>query len=82
MRFMIVLPILLLGACNVARDGNNDTVSVTVNEDVAANTAANVSNAMLAKATGASATSRRIMCLSESFSPWEVFCYLNDHVIA
>jgi hypothetical protein len=44
MRIMIVLPLLFLGACNVAKDGNNDTVSVTINEDLAANTAANVSN--------------------------------------
>jgi hypothetical protein len=44
MRIMIVLPILLLGACNVAKDNANNTVSVTVNEELAANTAANVSN--------------------------------------
>ena len=44
MRIMIALPLLLLGACNVTKDGNNDTVSVTVNEELAANTAANVSN--------------------------------------
>ena len=44
MRMMIALPLLMLGACNVTKDGNNDTVSVTVNEDLAANTAANVSN--------------------------------------
>jgi len=44
MRIMIVVPILLLGACNVAKDGANNTDSVTVNEDLAANTAANVSN--------------------------------------
>jgi hypothetical protein len=44
MRMMIVLPILLLGACNVAKDNANNTVSVTVNEELAANTAANVSN--------------------------------------
>ena len=44
MRMMIALPLLLLGACNVTKDGNNDTVSVTVNEDLAANTAADVGN--------------------------------------
>jgi hypothetical protein len=44
MRIMIALPLLLLGACNVTKDGNNDTVSVTVNEDLAANTAADVGN--------------------------------------
>jgi hypothetical protein len=44
MRIMIALPILLLGACNVAKDNANNTVSVTINEDLAENTAANVSN--------------------------------------
>ena len=44
MRIMFALPLLLLGACNVTKDGNNDTVSVTVNEDLAANTAADVGN--------------------------------------
>jgi hypothetical protein len=36
--------ILLLGACQVSKDDANDTVSVTYNEDVAANAAADVAN--------------------------------------
>jgi hypothetical protein len=44
MRIMLVLPVLLLGACNVSKDNANNTVSVTLNEDVAANTAADISN--------------------------------------
>ena len=36
--------VLLLGACQVNKDDANDTVSVTYNEDVAENTAADVSN--------------------------------------
>jgi hypothetical protein len=41
---MIVLPCALLGACNVTKDEANNTVSVTYNEEVAANTAADVTN--------------------------------------
>jgi hypothetical protein len=44
MRIMLVLPVLLLGACQVSKDDANNTVSVTLNEDVAANTAADVTN--------------------------------------
>jgi predicted small secreted protein len=44
MRIMIVLPILLLGACNVTKDNANNTTTLTINEDLAQNTAANVSN--------------------------------------
>ena len=44
MRIMLVLPVLLLGACNVAKDNANNTVSVTINEEVAANTANDVGN--------------------------------------
>ena len=44
MRMMIALPLLMLGACNVAKDGNNDTISITVNEDAAENTAAKLGN--------------------------------------
>jgi hypothetical protein len=44
MRIMLALPLLLLGACNVAKDNANNTVSVTVNEELAANTAADVGN--------------------------------------
>lgn len=36
--------VLLLGACQVNKDDANDTVSMTYNEDVAENTAADVSN--------------------------------------
>jgi hypothetical protein len=36
--------VLLLGACQVSKDDANDTVSVTYNEDVAANAAADVAN--------------------------------------
>ena len=39
-----LIPLLLLGACQVSKDDNNDTVSVTYNEDVAANAAADVGN--------------------------------------
>ena len=44
MRVILVLPVLLLGACQVSKDQANNTVSVTLNEDVAANAAADVSN--------------------------------------
>jgi hypothetical protein len=44
MRIMLVLPVLLLGACQVSKDDANNTVSVTLNEDVAANTAADITN--------------------------------------
>ncbi len=44
MRFLIALPLLLLGACQVSKDDANNSVSVTYNEDVAANAAADVSN--------------------------------------
>jgi hypothetical protein len=46
MRIMLVLPVLLLGACNVAKDSANNTVSVTVNEEVAANSIDNAGNAI------------------------------------
>ena len=36
--------VLLLGACQVSKDDANDAVSVTYNEDVAANAAADVAN--------------------------------------
>ena len=36
--------VLLLSACQVSKDDANDTVSVTYNEDVAANAAADVAN--------------------------------------
>jgi hypothetical protein len=44
MRAMFILPALLLGACQVSKDDANNTVSVTLNEEVAANTAADVGN--------------------------------------
>jgi hypothetical protein len=44
MRMILILPVLLLGACQVSKDDANNTVSVTLNEDVAANTAADISN--------------------------------------
>jgi hypothetical protein len=39
-----MLPLLLLGACQVSKDEANNTVSVTYNEDVAANAAVDVTN--------------------------------------
>jgi hypothetical protein len=39
------LPLLLLAGCNVSKDNANNTVSLTVNEEVAANKAADVGNA-------------------------------------
>ena len=46
MRLIIIstAAILTLGACQVSNDDANDTVSVTYNEDLAENTAADVSN--------------------------------------
>jgi hypothetical protein len=44
MRIMLAIPLLLLGACQVSKDDANNAVSVTYNEDVAANAAADVSN--------------------------------------
>ncbi|HWJ59349.1 MAG TPA: hypothetical protein VNR68_06935 [Sphingomicrobium sp.] len=44
MRIMFALPLLLLGACQVSKDDANDTVSVTYNEDLAENVAADVGN--------------------------------------
>lgn len=44
MRIILVVPLLLLGACQVSKDETNNTVSVTYNEDVAANAAADVGN--------------------------------------
>ena len=43
MRIIFLAP-LLLGACQVSKDETNNTVSVTYNEDVAANAAADVGN--------------------------------------
>jgi hypothetical protein len=38
------VPLLLLGACQVSKDDNNGTMSVTYNSDVAENAAADVGN--------------------------------------
>jgi hypothetical protein len=44
MRIIFALPLLLLGGCQVSKDDANNTVSVTYNEEVAANAAADVTN--------------------------------------
>ena len=44
MRAAIVIPILLLGACQVSKDDANDSVTVAYNQDVAENAAADVAN--------------------------------------
>ena len=44
MRIALALPLLLLGACQVSKDDQNDSVSVTYNQDVAENAAADVAN--------------------------------------
>jgi hypothetical protein len=44
MRIALALPLLLLGACQVSKDDNNGTTSVTYNSDVAENAAADVGN--------------------------------------
>ena len=44
MRAAIVIPVLLLGACQVSTDDANDSVTVAYNQDVAENAAADVAN--------------------------------------
>ncbi|MFL6765775.1 MAG: hypothetical protein ACJ8FO_11325 [Sphingomicrobium sp.] len=44
MRIALAIPLLLLGACQVSKDENNGTTSVTYNSDVAENTAKDVGN--------------------------------------
>jgi hypothetical protein len=44
MRILIVLPLLALGACQVSKDNANNTVSVTFNQEVAANATEDVGN--------------------------------------
>jgi len=44
MRIALAIPLLLLGACQVSKDENNGTTSLTYNSDVAENAAADVSN--------------------------------------
>ena len=44
MRILFAIPLLLLGACQVSKDANNGTTSVTYNSDVAENAAQDVGN--------------------------------------
>ena len=44
MRILFAIPLLLLGACQVSKDDNNGTTSVTYNSDVAENAAADIGN--------------------------------------
>ena len=44
MRIAYAIPLLLLGACQVSKDNNNGTTSVTYNSDVAENAANDVGN--------------------------------------
>jgi hypothetical protein len=44
MRISYVIPLLLLGACQVSKDNNNGTTSVTYNSDVAENAAQDIGN--------------------------------------
>lgn len=44
MRIALAIPLLLLGACQVSKDNNNGTTSVTYNSDVAENAATDVGN--------------------------------------
>jgi hypothetical protein len=44
MRIVLAIPLLLLGACQVSKDENNGTTSVTYNSDVAENAAADIGN--------------------------------------
>ena len=44
MRIALAIPLLLLGACQVSKDDNNGTMSVTYNSDVAENAAKDVGN--------------------------------------
>jgi hypothetical protein len=41
---LAIVPLTLLGACQVSKDENNGTTSVTYNSDVAENAAADVGN--------------------------------------
>ncbi len=43
MRIMLAVPLLLLSACQVSKDSNNGTASVTYNGEVAANAANDIS---------------------------------------
>ena len=44
MRIALAIPLLLLGACQVSKDDNNKSMSVTYNSDVAENAAADIGN--------------------------------------
>ena len=44
MRIALAIPLLLLGACQVSKDENTGTTSVTYNSDVAENAAADIGN--------------------------------------
>jgi hypothetical protein len=44
MRILFAIPLLLLGACQVSKDNNNGTTSVTYNSDVAENAAKDIGN--------------------------------------
>ena len=44
MRVLFAIPILALAACQVSKDNQNGTTSVTYNSDVAENTAAAIGN--------------------------------------
>ena len=41
---LAIVPLLVLGACQVSKDENNGTTSITYNSDVAENAAADVGN--------------------------------------
>jgi hypothetical protein len=44
MRIALAIPLLLLGACQVSKDDNNGSMSVTYNSDVAENAARDAGN--------------------------------------
>ncbi len=45
MRIVLVIPLLLVSACNVSTDANNDSMTVQYNEETAENAAADIGNA-------------------------------------
>jgi hypothetical protein len=44
MRILLALPALALGACQVSKDDQNDTITATYNQEVAENAASDVGN--------------------------------------
>lgn len=44
MRSLLAIPALLLAACQVSTDSNNDSMTVEYNQDLAENAAADVAN--------------------------------------